>query len=114
MHELGIVFSIIKTVNRAAEKGDAEHVASVTLQLGEVSGVVPRYLAECWEWAVKKEELLKGAKLKVETIPARTFCEGCGASYSTVEHGKVCPACGSEDTWLLQGNEMVIKEIAVR
>ena len=26
---------------------------------------------------------------------------------------KRCPRCGSEDTWLIQGNEFIIKEIAV-
>lgn len=49
----------------------------------------------------------------VETIPARTYCEGCGQTYATVEHGKICPCCHSPDTWLLQGNEFNIKEIEV-
>ena len=29
----------------------------------------------------------------------------------TVEHGKICPYCGSEHTYLQQGNEFNIKEI---
>ena len=40
-------------------------------------------------------------------------CDGCGKEYGTVEHGKICPHCGSENTWLLRGNEVEIKEIEV-
>ena len=31
----------------------------------------------------------------------------------TVRYGKICPHCGSENTWLLRGNEVEIKEIEV-
>ena len=33
--------------------------------------------------------------------------------YETVRYGKKCPHCNSENTWLLQGNEVEIKEIEV-
>ena len=46
-------------------------------------------------------------------IPAVTFCEYCQQTYPTVEHGKTCPYCGSEHTYLVQGNEQYIKEIEV-
>ena len=44
MHELGIVFHMIKTVERIAEENVLTSVSSVTLELGEVSGVVPHEL----------------------------------------------------------------------
>ena len=56
-------------------------------------------------------QLLRGAPLKIETLPAVTHCEGCGENYPTVRHGRTCPCCGSEKTWLLRGNEISIKEI---
>ena len=55
---------------------------------------------------------MRGAELVVEEIPAITQCEACGAAYGTVEHGRICPHCGSDRTYLLQGNETLIKEIA--
>ncbi len=111
MHELGIVFHMIKTVERVAEANDLKEIASVTLELGEVSGVVPHELTSCWNWAVAQTEVLKGAELKIETIPAVTLCENCTHTYSTVPQGRVCPLCGSEETVLLQGNEINLKEI---
>ena len=38
MHELGIVFHIIRTVEDVARQNDVTRIRRVTLQLGEVSG----------------------------------------------------------------------------
>ncbi|MBO6237509.1 MAG: hydrogenase maturation nickel metallochaperone HypA [Bacteroidales bacterium] len=113
MHELGIVFYIIRDVKKVAEENHVGHVSAVAMDIGEVSTVVPEYLTDCWRWAADKEEMLKGCELKVNTIPAVTRCEDCGAEYGTVRYGRKCPHCGSEHTFLLQGNQVEIKEIEV-
>ncbi|MCR4587026.1 MAG: hydrogenase maturation nickel metallochaperone HypA [Lachnospiraceae bacterium] len=111
MHELGVVFHVIDSLTEVAKENELTHIGSVTLELGEVSAVIESYLVDCWKWAVERTDLMKGAQLKVEKIPAITFCEDCKQEYPTVEHGKICPYCGSEHTYLLQGNEFTIKEI---
>ena len=112
MHELSIVTHVAKTLDELAEENHLTKIGSVTLEIGEVSGIVDALLTDCWDWAVKKTEVLKDAKLLIETIPAVTFCEDCHAEYETVKYGKTCPECGSANTYLLQGNEFLIKEIA--
>ncbi len=111
MHELGVVFHIIDDLEKVGKENDVEKIHSVTLQLGEVSGVVPKLLTDAWNWAAKKNELVDGAELIIENLPAVTYCEECGCEYETVAHGKICPNCGSERTYLLRGNEFLIKEI---
>lgn len=112
MHELGVVFHVIKMVEEVAAENDLTEISSVTLELGEVSAVIESYLQSCWKWSVeKKSDIMHGCKLIVEPIPAVTFCEDCEKTYRTVEHGKICPHCGSGHTYLLQGNEFNIKEI---
>ena len=32
-------------------------------------------------------------------------------TYETVKYGRTCPHCGSGETYLLTGNECIIKEI---
>ena len=54
---------------------------------------------------------MEGCELEVEDIPAVTHCEACGTDYGTVEHGRICPACGSDQTYLLRGREVMIKQI---
>ena len=81
MHELGIVFYIIRDVKKAALENAVEHVSAVVMNIGEVSTVVPELLTDCWRWAADKEPLLKGCVLKVNTIPALTHCDGCGEEF---------------------------------
>lgn len=112
MHELGVVFHVIRMVEDVAKENDLTEIASVTLEIGEVSGIIESYLQNCWKWSVeKKSEIMHGAKLYVEKIPAVTYCEDCRQTYETVQYGKTCPHCGSGHTYLLRGNEFNIKEI---
>jgi hydrogenase nickel incorporation protein HypA/HybF len=115
MHELGVVFHIIKSVEQVVDENNLNEVKSVTLELGEVSTVIPSYLHDVWKWAVyNRSEHMKEAELIIETIPAVTYCETCHKTYGTVEYGKTCPHCGGGDTYLLAGNEFNIKEIEAR
>lgn len=111
MHELGIVTYVIDQVKEIAEKNQLTDIESVTLEFGEVSGVVPDYLVDCWNWYAKKTPLIEHTKLLYETIPAVTWCNACKQTYPTMEYGKTCPYCKSGETWLVQGNEMNIKQI---
>lgn len=112
MHELGIVFHMIDTIEAVGKENRLTAVQSVTVELGEVSAVVPEYLIDCWNWAVKRTELLREAELHIEPILAVTTCTDCGTRYSTLVHGRLCPCCGSEKTYLVTGSEINIKEIA--
>ena len=72
MHELGIVFHIIRTVEDVAKENHVARIQRVTLQLGEVSGVVESYLQDCWKWAAAKSEILPGAPPCPMAAPAPT------------------------------------------
>ena len=113
MHELGIVFYIIRDVKEAARANNVTKVSSVVMNIGEVSTVVPEYLTDCWRWAADKESLLEGSELRIISVPAVTYCDDCGREYETVRHGKTCPYCHGGNTFLLRGNEVEIKEIEV-
>lgn len=113
MHELGVVFYVVKDVKQVAKENDVEKVRSVTLQIGEVSGIIHEQLIDCWNWAKKKEPITEETEMTIEQIDAVSFCEDCKEEYPTVQYAKICPYCGSEHTYLLRGNEFLIKEIGV-
>jgi len=113
MHELGVVFHCIKEVNRIAAENNIKKVNSVVVEIGEVSTVIPHLFEDCWNWAVKKETMLKDATIVIEKIDAVTHCDNCGENYPTVQYGKTCPYCKSGNTYLLTGNEIIIKQIIV-
>ena len=111
MHELGVVFHIMDSLEEVAKENDVTQIQSVTIEIGEVSTVIPHYLTDCWEWAIKKKPLLTGCEMKVEILPAVTWCDGCRQEYPTVQHGRICPYCGSEKTWLIRIAMNVCRDI---
>lgn len=111
MHELGTVIYVIETVEKLAEENSLTKIGSVTLEVGEVSGIIPDYLSDFWLYARKSHPILAEAELKIETLPGVTFCQDCKKTYSTVQYAKECPHCHSTNTFLVTGNEYNLKEI---
>ena len=111
MHELGLVIHVGRILDDLSREEKISKIASVTLQIGEVSGVIPSYLTDCWRYFREKSELLRKAELKIEPVGAVTYCEECEKTYSTLEYKKICRYCGGDQTYLLTGNEFSIKEI---
>lgn len=111
MHELGLVTHVVRIIEETAKTEKLKKVASVTLEIGEVSGIIPDYLEDCFSYFIRKSQLMQEAKLKIEMIPAVTYCEDCRKTYDTLKYAKKCPFCSSENTFLATGNEFNIKEI---
>lgn len=114
MHELSIVLEIQKCVERAAKENHLalSAVASVVVEVGEVSSVIPRYLTECWPVATEGTEM-EGCGLEIEMIPAEVRCKKCGAVYEYLKNGRRCPACGAVECVIVRGEEFNVKEIVV-
>jgi len=113
MHELGIVVHVVKQVEELATKNKVSEVKEVTLEIGEVSGVVKEYFVDAFNWYIKRTEHMKNCKLNYITIKGITYCEDCKKTYSTVEYGKECPYCHSSRTYLITGKDVFIKDIKV-
>ena len=111
MHEMGIVLHLAKTLDETAEEEGLTKIGSMTLQVGEVSGIITDLFTEAWDYFKVRHPVLKESELILETIPAVTWCDNCKKTYETVKYGRECPYCHSGETWLLKGNEVVIKEI---
>jgi hydrogenase nickel incorporation protein HypA/HybF len=111
MHELGTIYYVIDAVEKLMVENDLKQVASITLEVGEVSGIIPSYLTDFWLYAREKTEHFKETELKIEELKAVTYCQNCSKTYPTMPYGKECPFCHSGNTFLVTGNEYNIKEI---
>lgn len=113
MHELGIVVHVVKQIEDLAAKQQVKEVVELTLEVGEVSGIVKEYFYDAFEWAKKRTEYMKNCKLNLIIIQGITYCESCGKTYSTTEYGKECPYCHSTKTYLVTGKDVMIKNVKV-
>ena len=111
MHELGVVFHMVDLLEDAAREHGLARIAKVTVSLGEVSGVVTEFFEDAWLWASQRSDVLRDAELEIYEIEAASVCNGCGKTYKTVSHGRICPYCGSPRTELLYGAELEIDSI---
>ncbi len=113
MHELGIVMHMIGQVERVAEENQVERVTRINMEIGEVSSVVPDLFADCFQWARKKTRYLQQAQLELIILEGVSYCQDCKGTYKTTEFAKKCPHCGSENTYLVTGSEINIRDIEV-
>lgn len=110
MHELGIVYEVVKVVDSFVEENKITKVEKIVLEVGRLSQAIPRFLEECYPAAVdgtKYEE----TKLEIVSLPAIGKCRECGQAYDIIETHKVCPKCKSESYDILSGEEFNIREI---
>ena len=108
---MGIVTHLAKTLDGMAEEQHITKYGSVTLQVGEVSGIMTDLFVDCWNYFRVRHPLLTDCELKLETMPAVTMCGDCEKTYPTIKYGKECPYCHGGNTWLITGNECIIKEV---
>ena len=110
MHELGICDAILKTVDGIAKEEQLSVVHKVTLEVGMLSGVVPRFLADCWQ-AVIDGTPYQDTELALELINGLARCEDCGHEFSADLEKLYCPQCAGRRLTPLTGTDLTIKEI---
>lgn len=110
MHELGIVYEVIKVVDNFVKANDIRKVEKIVLEIGQLSQAIPRFIEECFPAAVD-DTLYADTKLEIIVLPANAECRNCNEVYNIVDNKKVCPKCSSEEFDLISGEEFNIKEV---
>ena len=110
MHELGVVFEVIRTVEDFAKQNHLTKFDKLVLQIGELSSMIPKYIEACYPAAVDGTSL-EGMKLEIEVLPGNALCKKCNKVFNIIENKSKCPKCQTKDWELLSGKEFMIKEI---
>ena len=116
MHELGVVLNMLDTLDAAAKRYGVSRIASVSVDVGEMTGIVPVYMHGVWPEAVNGT-ICAGSELYINMVKAIAHCADCGKDYEVMENARndvpMCPFCGSTRWTLKQGAQLVIKDIEV-
>ena len=110
MHELGVVFEVVKTIESFARKNRITKIDKVVLQIGELSSMIPKYVEACYPAAVDGT-ILQDTKLEIQVLPGNCICKSCSKVYNLLQNRECCPKCGNGKWELLSGKEFMIKEI---
>jgi hydrogenase nickel incorporation protein HypA/HybF len=110
MHEIGVLFEVVKSVERFAEENEVEKIQTLVLQIGELSSMIPKYMKSLYPAAIEGT-ILDGSELEIEILPANALCNDCKKVFNIMEHKGTCPICDKKNIEILSGKEFYIKEI---
>ena len=112
MHELALAESTLAIAEQAARRNGAERILAIRLEIGALSHVDPQALHFCFD-AVTRGGLAESARLEIVTTPGKAWCMPCAATVPLSALGQPCPACGSYQLNVTQGDAMRVKDIEV-
>ena len=110
MHELGICDALLKMVRNIAKEEELDEIQRITVEVGSLSGVVPAYMADCWE-AVTDGTELEGVEFAIEELEGTARCLDCGFEFKADAERLRCPKCGGDKLTPLTGRDLTLKEI---
>ena len=109
MHELAITQNIVDIALKSAAH---RKVKSITIVIGELSGVVEDSVRFCFDMVADDTDA-KGAALTFHKVPAHIRCSQCAFEFKMDNGDWACPRCGNLGGQVMQGRECYIESIDV-
>jgi hydrogenase nickel incorporation protein HypA/HybF len=110
VHELAVCQGMLRQVMDITRREQARTVTRILVQVGPLSGVEPRLLAQAFPISSAGTPAA-GAVLELESLPVRVRCEQCGAESDASPNRLLCGACGDYHTRLLSGDELLLVSV---
>lgn len=110
MHELSVCLSMLDQVRNIARDRDAQQVSKIFVQVGPLSGIEPELLAQAFPIA-SAGTVAADAELILEPSALRIRCLECGEEAETQANKLLCPHCGSNQTQLISGDELMLSRV---
>ncbi len=107
MHELPVMEQVLKLVLKHAASNGVNQVLGVQMEVGALSDLEEEWMQRYFDH-LSTGSVAEGARLKVERLPARMECAGCGAVFSPDLQSRdrlSCPECESPNCRLVSGRE---------
>jgi hydrogenase nickel incorporation protein HypA/HybF len=112
MHEVAIMEETVAIACQAAQRQNAHKILSLTMRIGDLSGVVPEALEFAFA-AVTQGTLATQATLKIERVPIVCHCDPCDRPFSPADLYCECPQCGHFSQQIISGKEVELKSLEV-
>lgn len=112
MHELSLAMSLVEEVEAIAKRESATRVLTISLSIGDLSGVDREAFLYAFPLAAERT-LLEDARLEVKRIRTRIVCRDCGEHTEPEEFCCICGKCGSRDVEIAEGQEFNITSLEI-
>ena len=119
MHELSMAQGIINAVLDTAKENNATEVNEVTVEVGRLAMINPEQLQFILGVLIENT-IIEDAEIKFEEIPAEIDCLDCNFHGNAIlddsDHYAPlvkCPECDSFKIEILNGKDIVVKNIVI-
>ena len=111
MHEMSYMIKFINMAEEAAAKQPEARISSISVKVGEMTGVLPEYLEKYFPEAAAGTRC-EGASLHIESVPVTVRCNSCGNIYHPCRQNDYrCPECNSIEAEYQNGRELELSSI---
>lgn len=110
MHEFSLAADIVEIVTNAAQSAGKENVNSITLQIGDLSGVEKDALYTALE-SLMETPMLKEATIITETVKGQAICSECKTEFELNDLFAPCPKCEGYFKDIIGGKEFNVLSI---
>lgn len=110
MHELSVCLSMLDQVRDIARERAASQVSKIYVQIGPLSGIEPELLAQAFPIA-SAGTVAEEAELILEPSELTIRCQDCQQESNCESNNLLCPHCGSHQTQLISGDELMLARV---
>lgn len=112
MHELSVTESILEIALRHANQAGASRVTSLHIVVGQLASIVDDSVQFYWD-IISQNTAAEKAQLHFRRIPVELHCLNCNLNYQPGKGDLACPACGSIQVKVINGEEFYLEAIEV-
>lgn len=112
MHEMSLCESVIRILDREAERHRFTSVKTVWIEVGARSCIAPEAMDFCFK-TIAKGTLAEGARIEMRREPQSAWCLDCGRSVAMAEDKDGCPRCGSYAVQICGSDTLRITDLEV-
>lgn len=110
MHEYSLTKQIVKIVCDAALNHQAQGVNSVSLVIGDSTGIIPESVQMYFDM-IAADTVAAGAKLNIKTVETKMYCPQCRKDFIKPRFSFECPDCKALGTPTGIGSEFYVESV---
>lgn len=111
MHEISVLYKMAELAETVAAKNNVRKITSITVEVGELSGILPVFLEKYYPVVIGNREMLRESNLLIRMVPGEALCDECQTLYNVMKNEGKCPKCQSQGKTILGGRDFVVKNI---
>ena len=112
MHEVSMMQNTLDIAIAQAKQSNASKIDRLTMNIGDLSGVIPEALEFAFE-VLTKGTIAENAQLEINSIAVACHCQKCDRDFQPEAYIYECPHCGQMSNDVISGKELELDSVII-